>query len=286
MTQFHRHRTGIIRKRNPTPKLNEDEPEVRKRKVSRLRHLAAEAATRLNLTASIALESILTVCVDVFEQWTLPLGQVQLLSCYDSRAHILYVTILRARKLQTRRPNGDARPDPLVRCILLPGQLAKFPFHFHNPIDIILYYIYIIVIYIYILRLKRNGSGRKENKNGQHQPLNLQHGAFAACCHLSTARPTKHPNSHSGILTRLLYCFAGRQAENERRTRFLSLTSDPEWHQTMVYPAVTPAELHKRQLEVTVWHHQYDGTLEFLGEFLLDLTSNPLNLRLSPTIFP
>ena len=65
--------------------------------------------------------------------------------------------------------------------------------------------------------------------------------------------------------------FAGRKAENERRTRFLSLTSDPEWHQTMVYPAVTPAELHKRQLEVTVWHHQYDGSLEFLGEFLLDL---------------
>lgn len=79
-------------------------------------------------------------------KWTLPLGQVQLLSCYDSRAHILYVTIIRARKLQTRRPNGDARPDPLVRCVLLPG----------------------------------------------------------------------------------------RKAENERRTRYLSLTSDPEWHQTMV----------------------------------------------------
>ena len=68
-------------------------------------------------------------------------------------------------------------------------------------------------------------------------------------------------------------CPAGREAENERRTRFLSLTSDPEWHQTMVYPAVTPAELHKRQLELTVWHHQHDGSLEFLGEFLLDLTS-------------
>jgi len=111
------------------------------------------------------------------------LGQVQLLSCYDSRAHILYVTIIRARKLQTRRPNGDARPDPLVRCVLLPG----------------------------------------------------------------------------------------RQPENERRTRYLSLTSDPEWHQTMVYPAVPPAELHQRQLEVTVWHHQPDGRLEFLGEFLLDM---------------
>ena len=32
-----------------------------------------------------------------------------------------------------------------------------------------------------------------------------------------------------------------------------------------------PAELSKRQLEVTVWHHQSDGRLEFLGEFLLDL---------------
>lgn len=101
---------GIIRNKNPRPVECLEDPEVRKRK------------------------------------WTLPLGQVQLLSCYDSRAHILYVTIIRARKLQTRRPNGDARPDPLVRCVLLPG----------------------------------------------------------------------------------------RKAENERRTRYLSLTSDPEWHQTMV----------------------------------------------------
>ena len=102
---------GIIRNKIPKPEECLEDPEVRKRK------------------------------------WTLPLGQVQLLSCYDSRAHILYVTIIRARKLQTRRPNGDARPDPLVRCVLLPG----------------------------------------------------------------------------------------RKPENERRTRYLSLTSDPEWHQTMVW---------------------------------------------------
>ena len=39
-----------------------------------------------------------------------------------------------------------------------------------------------------------------------------------------------------------------------------------------VYPAVSPADLLKRQLEVTVWHHhESDGLLEFLGEFLLDL---------------
>lgn len=34
-----------------------------------------------------------------------------------------------------------------------------------------------------------------------------------------------------------------------------------------------PSDLPKRQLEVTVWHHQCDGRLEFLGEFLLDLAS-------------
>ncbi|XP_059351813.1 uncharacterized protein LOC130689767 isoform X1 [Daphnia carinata] len=152
---------GIIR--NKVPKAEEclEDPEVRKRK------------------------------------WTLPLGQVQVLSCYDSRAHILYVTIIRARKLQTRRPNGDARPDPLVRCVLLPG----------------------------------------------------------------------------------------RKVENERRTRYLSLTSDPEWHQTMVYPAVPPADLPKRQLEVTVWHHQCDGRLEFLGEFLLDL-ANPGTIDEQPHWYP
>ena len=118
---------------------------------------------------------------------------MQLVSCYDSRAHILYVTLVRARRLQTRRPNGDARPDPFVRCVLLPG----------------------------------------------------------------------------------------RKTENERRTRYLILTSDPEWHQTMVYPAVTPAELRQRQLEVTVWHHQSDGRHEFLGEFLLDLAGKQTQLVVS-----
>ncbi|XP_045028308.1 uncharacterized protein LOC116921188 isoform X3 [Daphnia magna] len=152
---------GIIRNKVPKPEECLEDPEVRKRK------------------------------------WTLPLGQVQVLSCYDSRAHILYVTIIRARKLQTRRPNGDARPDPLVRCVLLPG----------------------------------------------------------------------------------------RKVENERRTRYLSLTSDPEWHQTMVYPAVPPSDLPKRQLEVTVWHHQCDGRLEFLGEFLLDL-ANPGTIDEQPHWYP
>ena len=49
----------------------------------------------------------------------------------------------------------------------------------------------------------------------------------------------------------------------------------------MVYPAVTPAELRQRQLEVTVWHHQSDGRHEFLGEFLLDLAGKQTQLVVS-----
>ena len=63
-----------------------------------------------------------------------------------------------------------------------------------------------------------------------------------------------------------------RSPGTERRTRHLTLTSDPEWHQTMVYPDVAPAQLRRHQLEVTVWHHHSDRQPhEFLGEFLLDL---------------
>ena len=48
------------------------------------------------------------------------LGQIQLQMCHDVAAHILYVSVLKAKNLKTRRPNGDTRPDPFVECILLP----------------------------------------------------------------------------------------------------------------------------------------------------------------------
>ncbi|XP_043193641.1 regulating synaptic membrane exocytosis protein 2-like isoform X1 [Amphibalanus amphitrite] len=48
------------------------------------------------------------------------LGQIQLQMCHDVAAHILYVSVLRAKNLKTRRPNGDTRPDPFVEVILLP----------------------------------------------------------------------------------------------------------------------------------------------------------------------
>lgn len=60
--------------------------------------------------------------------------------------------------------------------------------------------------------------------------------------------------------------------ENQRRTRYFSLTSNPEWNQTMVYPNLQPADLAKRHLEVTAWNYQPDRPNEYLGEVVLDLS--------------
>ncbi|XP_071524379.1 protein piccolo-like [Panulirus ornatus] len=114
------------------------------------------------------------------------MGEVQLQVCYDSRACILYVTVLRARSLYTVRDDGDSRPDPFIKVYLLPG----------------------------------------------------------------------------------------RSVENQRRTRYFSRTSCPDWNQTMVYPNLQPTDLAKRHLEVTAWNYQADKPNEFLGEVVLDLSDS------------
>ncbi|KAK4295694.1 hypothetical protein Pmani_031764 [Petrolisthes manimaculis] len=112
------------------------------------------------------------------------MGEVQLQVCYDYKAAILYVTVIRARGLYTVRDDGETRPDPFVKVYLLPG----------------------------------------------------------------------------------------RSVENQRRTRYFTQTSSPDWNQTMVYPSLQ--ELSKRHLEVTAWnyHTDKDKPNEFLGEVVLDLS--------------
>lgn len=46
-------------------------------------------------------------------------GEIQLQVCYDSKAAILYVTVVQARHLVTARDNSGL-PDPFVKCLLLP----------------------------------------------------------------------------------------------------------------------------------------------------------------------
>ncbi|GFY51880.1 protein piccolo [Trichonephila inaurata madagascariensis] len=48
-------------------------------------------------------------------------GEIQLQVCHDSKAGILYVTIVRARNLVTSRDNSGL-PDPYVSCYLLPDR--------------------------------------------------------------------------------------------------------------------------------------------------------------------
>ncbi|KAG1666255.1 Protein piccolo [Nymphon striatum] len=68
------------------------------------------------------------------------------------------------------------------------------------------------------------------------------------------------------------YLLPGRCVENQRRTRYFSRSSNPEWNQTMVYPNVTFDLLNQRYLEVTVWNYDIYRPNEFLGEVILDLS--------------
>ncbi|GIY84160.1 protein piccolo, partial [Caerostris darwini] len=59
--------------------------------------------------------------------------------------------------------------------------------------------------------------------------------------------------------------------ENQRRTRYFSRCSEPEWKQTMVYPHVPQEQLKKKHLEISVWNYDINRPAEFLGEVVIDL---------------
>lgn len=77
----------------------------------------------------------------------------------------------------------------------------------------------------------------------------------------------------NGVVNKFFFC----SVENQRRTRYFSLTSNPEWNQTMVYPNLQPSDLAKRNLEVTAWNYQPDRPNEYLGEVVLDLSGEFLD---------
>ncbi|CAL8082069.1 unnamed protein product [Orchesella dallaii] len=63
-----------------------------------------------------------------------------------------------------------------------------------------------------------------------------------------------------------------RVLENQRRTRHVPMCSEPEFHQTMVYPNVSVNELKEKLLEVCVWNYNSTGDDELFGKVILPLS--------------
>ena len=60
--------------------------------------------------------------------------------------------------------------------------------------------------------------------------------------------------------------------DNKRRTRYVQGTSDPEWHQTLVFINLTRQQLVNQTLELTVWDYDRFKTHDFLGEVILNMS--------------
>ena len=62
--------------------------------------------------------------------------------------------------------------------------------------------------------------------------------------------------------------------DNKRRTRYVQGTSDPEWHQTLVFINLTRQQIVNQTLELTVWDYDRYKTHDFLGEVILNMSGN------------
>ncbi|XP_071081619.1 uncharacterized protein [Haliotis cracherodii] len=69
-----------------------------------------------------------------------------------------------------------------------------------------------------------------------------------------------------------VYLLPGRGQENKRRTRHISRTLNPEWHQTLMFQNVARGELLNKVLEITLWDYDRFKTNDFLGELILELS--------------
>jgi len=61
-------------------------------------------------------------------------------------------------------------------------------------------------------------------------------------------------------------------SDNKRRTRHVQNTSEPEWHQTLVFMNLTRQQLASQTLELTVWDYDRFKAHDFLGETSLNLS--------------
>ena len=60
--------------------------------------------------------------------------------------------------------------------------------------------------------------------------------------------------------------------ENKRRSKHISRTLNPQWHQTVMFQELHREELKNKMLEITVWDYDRFKTNDFLGEVIIDLS--------------
>lgn len=63
-----------------------------------------------------------------------------------------------------------------------------------------------------------------------------------------------------------------RRLDNQRRTRYFSRTSEPDWNQTMVYAGIQREDLPKKYLEISVWSFNIYSAHELLGQVVIHLS--------------
>ncbi|XP_063438863.1 uncharacterized protein LOC134719876 isoform X1 [Mytilus trossulus] len=71
-----------------------------------------------------------------------------------------------------------------------------------------------------------------------------------------------------------IYLLPGRCLENKRRSKHISRTLNPQWHQTVMFQDLHREELQNKMLEITVWDYDRFKTNDFLGEVIIDLSVN------------
>ncbi|CAH1774588.1 unnamed protein product [Owenia fusiformis] len=88
--------------------------------------------------------------------------------------------------------------------------------------------------------------------------------------------PHLHPHQPSNLFCKL-YLLPDRSEKSRRKTKGISETTNPRWHQSFIYSPINNNELLQRILEITVWNYDRNLGGEYLGEVVIDLSTADVN---------
>ncbi|KAK3103404.1 hypothetical protein FSP39_018967 [Pinctada imbricata] len=118
-------------------------------------------------------------------------------------------------------------------------------------------------------------STQQEPRDWGEIQLQLNHDEYdsSLLIHVAQARNLR-PKDINGLSDPFvkIYLLPGRCAENKRRTKHISRTLNPEWHQTVMFSDIHKEEIKYKTLEITVWDYDRFKANDFLGEVVIDLS--------------